>query len=163
METQNLLSEVLDANNSIRQRAEGEINTQRQANPAALLQLFVSNLNNENEAISQISCVLFKKYFLDDTVGVNPEDYEQMKKAVLESLDFSKQSLLTLKRKADLLAKIFKLQEQSEQLLKLLVDWAQSKDIKSKQFALYTFEKMTECHLTQEQLGVHSESFLSIF
>jgi len=34
--------------------------------------------------------------------------------------------------------------------MKLLVDWAQSKDVKSKQFALYTFEKMTECHLTPE-------------
>ncbi len=73
-----------------------------------------------------------------------------MKQAVLESLDFSTQSLLTLKRKADLLAKIFKLQEQSEELLKMLVNWAQSKDVKSKLFALYTFEKMTECHLTPE-------------
>lgn len=86
-----------------------------------------------------------------------------MKKAVLESLDFNKQSLLTLKRKADLLAKIFKLQNQSEQLMKLLVDWAQSKDVKSKQFALYTFEKMTECHLTPEQLATHKDSFFAIF
>ena len=150
MQSPNLLSEVLDANNAVRQRAEGDINTQRQANPAGLLQLFISNLKNEKEDISQISCVLFKKYFLDDAQGVNAEDYEQMKQAVLESLDFSTQSLLTLKRKADLLAKIFKLQEQSEELLKMLVNWAQSKDVKSKLFALYTFEKMTECHLTPE-------------
>lgn len=163
MQSANLLSEVLDANNTIRQRAEGELNAQRQQNPANLLQLFVSNLKNEKEDISQISCVLFKKYFLDDGEGVNPDDYEQMKKAVLESLDFSTQSLLTLKRKADLLAKIFKLQEQSEQLLKMLVEWAQAKDVKSKQFALYTFEKMTECHLTPEQLSVHNDSFFTIF
>lgn len=51
---------------------------------------------------------------------------------MLESLDFNKQSLLTLKRKADLLAKIYKLQEQSELLMTLLVEWAQSKDVKSK-------------------------------
>lgn len=132
METQNLLQEVLDANNTVRQRAEGELNTQRKQNPAALLQLFVANLKNENEAVSQISCVLFKKYFLDESEGVNPDDYEQMKKAVLESLDFTSQSLLTLKRKAELLAKIFKLQEQSEELLKMLVGWAQTKDVKSK-------------------------------
>ena len=121
------------------------------------------DLSNESEEISQISCILFKKYFLDDTSGVNAEDYEGMKKAVLESLDFEKQSLLTLKRKADLLAKIYKLQDQSEQLMKLLVDWAQSKDIKSKQFALYTFEKMTECHLTSDQLALHKDSFFTIF
>ena len=82
MQSPNLLSEVLDANNTVRQRAEGEINTQRQSNPSALLQLFVSNLKNEKEDISQISCVLFKKYFLDDSQGVNAEDYEQMKQAV---------------------------------------------------------------------------------
>ena len=127
-----MLQEVLDANNTVRQRAEGELNTQRKQNPAALLQLFVANLKNENEAVSQISCVLFKKYFLDESEGVNPDDYEQMKKAVLESLDFTSQSLLTLKRKAELLAKIFKLQEQSEELLKMLVGWAQTKDVKSK-------------------------------
>ena len=163
METQNLLQEVLAGNNTVRQRAEGELNTRRQANPGALLQLFVQNLRNESEDVAQIACVLFKKYFLDNTEGVQPDDYEQMKKAVLESLDFSAQSLLTLKRKADLLAKIFKLQEQSEQLLKLLVEWAQSADVKSKQFALYTFEKMTECHLTQEQLTAHKDGFYSIF
>lgn len=41
METQNLLAEVMDTNNTVRQRAEGEINAQRKSNPAALLQLFV--------------------------------------------------------------------------------------------------------------------------
>ena len=45
----------------------------------------------------------------------------------------------------------------------LLVNWAQAKDVKSKQFALYTFEKMTECHLTPEQLATHKESFFTIF
>lgn len=45
----------------------------------------------------------------------------------------------------------------------LLVNWAQAKDVKSQQFALYTFEKMTECHLTPEQLTTHKESFFAIF
>jgi hypothetical protein len=90
MQSANLLQEVLDTNNTVRTRAEGELNTQRSANPAGLLQLFVSNLSNDNEEITQISCVLFKKYFLDDTKDVNPEDYEKMKQAVLESLDFNK-------------------------------------------------------------------------
>jgi len=65
--------------------------------------------------------VLFKKFFLDNTEGVNPEDLEQMKQTVLDSLDFHNQKLLTLKRKADILAKIFKLQNKNEELLKLLV------------------------------------------
>lgn len=73
-----------------------------------------------------------KKYFLDNTEGVSPDDHEQIKKAILGSLDFGSQTLLTLKRKADLLAKIFKLQGQSQQLLEMLVAWAQTKDIKSK-------------------------------
>lgn len=46
MEAQNLLAEVLDANNVVRQRAEGEIDNQRKSNPGALLQLFVANLSN---------------------------------------------------------------------------------------------------------------------
>jgi hypothetical protein len=35
-----------------------------------------------------MSCVLFKKYFLDNSEGINPNDFEMMKQVVLDSLDF---------------------------------------------------------------------------
>jgi hypothetical protein len=44
-----------------------------------------------------------------------------------------------------------------------LVEWAQSDDAVSKQFAMYIFEKQTECHLSDEQLKTHKDSFFTIF
>lgn len=35
-----------------------------------------------------MSCVLFKKYFLDNSEGINSNDFEMMKQVVLDSLDF---------------------------------------------------------------------------
>jgi len=130
MEAPNLLSTIMNASTSTvdRQRAEAELTSQRTANPAALLQLFVGNLKNDNVETAQMSCIMFKKYFLDNTEGVNPNDFDQMRVAVLESLDFKTQPMVLLKRKGDLISKIFMLQEKSEELLHILVQWAQSDD-----------------------------------
>jgi hypothetical protein len=63
-----------------------------------------------------------------------------MLSAVMNSIDF-KQPMLLLKRKGDLISKLFMLQNKNEQLLGQLVEWAQSDDAVSKQFAMYIFEK----------------------
>jgi hypothetical protein len=108
MDSQNLLQDILGADNTNRQRAETELNNQRASNPGSLLQLFIGNMASDKVEVAQISCVLFKKYFLDNTEGVNPGDYEQMLQAVMQSLDF-KQPMLLLKRKGDLISKLFML------------------------------------------------------
>jgi hypothetical protein len=162
MDSQNLLQDILGADNTVRQRAETELNSQRASNPGSLLQLFITNMSSDKTEVAQISCILFKKYFLDNTEGVNPGDYEQMLQAVMQSLDF-KQPMLLLKRKGDLISKLFMLQNKNEQLLGQLVEWAQSDDAVSKQFAMYIFEKQTECHLSDEQLKTHKDSFFTIF
>lgn len=81
----------------------------------------------------------------------------------MDSLDFKTQPLLLLKRKGDIISKIFALQNKNEDLLKLLVGWAQSDDAVSKQFAMYVFEILSECHLTPQQLKAYNTSFFTIF
>ena len=85
-----------------------------------------------------------------------------MLQAVMQSLNFT-QPMLLLKRKGDLISKLFMLQNKNEQLLGQLVEWAQAEDAVSKQFAMYIFEKQTECHLSDEQLKTHKDSFFTIF
>ena len=163
METSNLLQDILGADNTSRQRAETELNNQRAQNPAALLALFMSNMRSEKIEIAQISCILFKKYFLDNSEGIAIGDYEQMKQAVMDSLDFKSQPLVLLKRKGDVLSKIFSLQDKNEELLNFLVQWAQSENVVSKQFAMYVFEILSECHLKADQLKKYKDSFFTIF
>lgn len=163
MEAQSLLQDILGQDNSARQRAENELNTQRTANPGALLQLFISNMSSDKVEVAQISCILFKKYFLENAEGVSDTDFELMKQAVLNSLDFKTQPILLLKRKGDVISKIYSLQGKNEDLLTLLVQWAQSEDVVSKQFAMYVFEILSECHLQPEQLKKHKTSFFTIF
>jgi len=120
-------------------------------------------MTSQETEVAQISCVLFKKYFLDNQEGVNIDDYEQMRQAVMGSLDFKTQPMLLLKRKGDLISKIYMLQNKNEELLGLLVQWAQSDDTVSKQFAMYVFERQAECHLPLDQLKTHKDSFYQIF
>ena len=87
-----------------------------------------------------------------------------MKQAVLDSLDFKNQPLLLLKRKGDILSKMFQQLGQSEDFLNLLVQWSQaSEDTVTRQFAMYNFEILSECHLTNEQLKKYKQSFFQIF
>lgn len=163
MESANLIKDILGTDNTTRQRAETQLNDQRASNPAALMQLFIANMRSTETQVAMISCVLFKKYFLDNSEGIAQADYEGMKQAVMDSLDFKTQPVLLLKRKGDVLSKIFTLQSQNEELLKLLVQWAQTDDSVTKQFAMYVFEILSECHLSPEQLSSYKESFYTIF
>lgn len=90
--------------------------------------------------MAQMSCVLFKKYFLDNTEGISEADFEVMRVAVLESVDFT-QPMSLLKRKGDLLSKLSMLQDKNTELLGTLVQWAESDHSAAKQLAMYIFEK----------------------
>ena len=65
-------------------------------------------MNKNNLEIAQLSCVLFKKYFLDDrqTENISIEDLEQMKGTIMNTLNFY-QPLSLLKRKGDIISKIY--------------------------------------------------------
>ena len=90
MQHQNLLQDILSADNTARSRAESEFEQKRTSDPAALLQLFLGNLSNADEAVAQMSCVLFKKYFLDNEKAheIPATDLEQMVNSVLASINF---------------------------------------------------------------------------
>ena len=157
-----MLTDLLTHDNATRGRAEAELNSKRDADPAGLMQLFVANLKNENVEVAQIACVLFKKYFLDAQQGVKPEDLEVMRAAVMESVDFA-QPILLLKRKGDIIAKVYHNLDQSDALLKQLVEWSGLENSNSKQLAMYVFERLAECHLSNEKLLEHKDSFYAIF
>jgi hypothetical protein len=74
METANLVQAILGADNTARQRAETQLNSQRTTDPAGLMQLFMTNMKSDKPEVAQISCVLFKKYFLENSEGVSPND-----------------------------------------------------------------------------------------
>ena len=162
MESVNLLSQILSTDNSVRQRAEADMNTKRTQDPASLMQLFVENLKNSDPQTAQMACVLFKKYFLDNTEGFDPSNFEQMGTAVIESIDPS-QPMVLLKSKGDLISKICMLQGKSDELLAMLQKWAQEDNSVFQQLAMYVSQKQTECHLTVDQLKAYTERYFAIF
>ena len=95
--------------------------------------------------------MLFKKYFLDDrrAESMTAEDLEQMRATIMNTLDFN-QPLIILKRKGDIISKIYAKQGRNEDLLKMLVEWAQSDNNSGRQFSMYVFEVLSDCHLTPE-------------
>ncbi len=68
-----------------------------------------------------------------------------------------------LKRKGDIIAKIFTKQGRSEELLELLVQWSACEEPNGRQFAMYIFEVLADCHLQTEQMTKHKDSFMMIF
>jgi len=78
MDTSNLVQAILGADNTARQRAEAELNSQRTTNPTGLMQMFMANMKSDNTQVAQTSCVLFKKYFLENSEGVDSDVLRQM-------------------------------------------------------------------------------------
>jgi hypothetical protein len=72
-----------------------------------------------------------------------------MKSTIMNTLDFN-QPLMLLKRKGDIISKIYSKQNKSEDLLTLLVEWASSDNSIGRQFSMYIFEVLSDCHLTPE-------------
>jgi hypothetical protein len=71
--------------------------------------------------------------------------------------------LTILKRKGDIISKIYAKQGKNEDLLKMLVEWSQSESSIGRQFSMYVFEVLSDCHLTPEQLSTYKDSFMTIF
>ena len=120
-------------------------------------------------------CVLLKKYFLDVRPAsklTNPDvvatelsagDLEQLRSSVVESLAFDSQSLSLLKRKCEVLGKIYSKLDRQTDLIQFLVQQQNQADVKCRQFAMYGFEIMSEMHLTSEQLTGAKKDFQAIF
>ena len=108
---------------------------------------------------------MYKKLFLDDERAdqLSVEDLEHMKMNVMSTIDFNGNSILSLKRKGDILSKIYAKQNKNEDLLKLLVEWASSDLPTSRVFAMYVFEVLSDCHLTPAQLSAYKDSFMNLF
>ncbi len=137
---------------------------ERSNNPTNLLNILVEGMKNTDISVAQLAALMYKKLFLDDSrsEGISESDLEMMKVTVMNTMDFN-QPLSLLKRKGDIISKIYAKQNKSEDLLKLLVEWAQSDNVSSRQFAMYLFEVLSDCHLTPEQLSTYKDSFMGIF
>ena len=118
------IQELLSADNATRKRAEDNMNQEFAKDPANLARALISGLSAEQpEAIATMSCICLKKYYLDikATAQLDSGDLETFKQAIVASLDFTSQTMSLLKRKGDVLSKIYsKLQQNGEFLTKLV-------------------------------------------
>jgi len=156
--------ELLSADNTVRQRAETAIQDQFTANPSQLAQALIAGLTASIE-VATLCCVLLKKYFLDfrAQASLSDTDLEQLKAAIEGSLDFENQPLVLLKRKGDVLSKIYSKLNKKDVFVQYLVTLCGSESVKCRQFAMYVFEILSEMHLTSDELTAHKEDFMSIF
>ena len=112
-----------------------------------------------------MSCILLKKYYLDikATAELNNADLEAFKQAVNASIDFNTQPIALLKRKGDVLSKIYSKLSQNGEFLTQLEAYSNSQAVKERQFAMYSFEVLSEMHLSSEELTASKENFKNIF
>jgi hypothetical protein len=124
----NILQSLLSHSNDERKQAEAAITQARNTNPTGLLSTLTEGMKSQTNEIAQLASLMYKKLFLDDERAdqLSIDDLEHMKMNVMGTLDFNANSLQSLKRKGDILSKIYSKQNKNEDLLKLLVDWASS-------------------------------------
>ena len=83
---------------------------ERDANPGNLLNVLIEGMkNSQDQNIAQLAALMYKKLFLDDSKksdSLTESDLEMMKSAVMSTMDFN-QNMTLLKRKGDIISKIF--------------------------------------------------------
>ena len=90
-------------------------------------------------------------------------DLEGLKTAIEGSLDFDNQPMVLLKRKGDVLSKIYSKLEKKDVFVQYLVTLCSSESAKCRQFAMYVFEILSEMHLSSEELTQAKADFMTIF
>ena len=90
-------------------------------------------------------------------------DMTQLLQSVTETFDFDSQPLLLLKRKGEVLAKLYSRLGQQTQFIQFLAQETAQPQEKRRQFAMYGFEIMSELHLTEEQMTSNKKDFQAIF
>ena len=156
--------ELLSADNTVRQRAEANISNEFASNPSQLAQALIAGLTTSTE-VATLCCVLLKKYFLDvrSQANLSAADLEGLKAAIEGSLDFDNQPMVLLKRKGDVLSKIYSKLEKKDVFVQYLVTLCSSDSAKCRQFAMYVFEILSEMHLSSEELQGAKSQFMQIF
>ena len=70
---------------------------------------------------------------------------------------------MLLKRKCEVLAKLYSKLGQQNLFIQMLAQESQQAQEKRRQFAMYGFEIMSELHLTSEQMTANKADFQAIF
>lgn len=82
----------MSPDNAVRKEAEEKLRTESVNNPGQVAQSLLETIRNDrSEPESSLSCVLLKKFFLEEQASakISPEDLEQMRSAIMESLNFA--------------------------------------------------------------------------
>ena len=71
--------------------------------------------------------------------------------------------MMLLKRKGDVLSKIYSKLDKKDVFVQYLVTLCSSESVKCRQFAMYAFEILSEMHLSSEELSGAKGQFMQIF
>ena len=97
------------------------------------------------------------------TANLSEQDLTALKTAIEGTLDFESQPMSLLKPKGDVLSKIYAKLEKKDVFVQYLLSLSNSDKAKSRQFAMYGFEILSELHLTSEELSGAKAQFMQIF
>ena len=98
----------MSPDNTTRKNSEEFIQNERNTNPANLLNILIEGMKCEDQNVAQLGALMYKKLFLDDARvdQLSTQDLELMKQNVMSTMDFT-QNITLLKRKGDIISKIF--------------------------------------------------------
>jgi importin-5 len=139
-----------------------------------LFQGLQQSIDTDSLTIRTLACILLKKLYLDDRteeekcVQLNPDELATLRNKIENQIDMEKEPMTLIRRKAEIICKLYKKQgDYSELIAKLQMLAAMPSDseviVKMKEFAMYMFELLAEYHLPQELIVSNQDSFMSLF
>ena len=143
----NFFENLKSPNKEIRQQAEKDLEKMKQLPIEQSFPIFQTGISSNDENISQLSSLMFKKVYLENKnimSNLTDEQILQMKNFLKSQITFNQnKSWKTLQRIADNLSHLYQLSDMKESFSEIL-SWFNNNEPLARKFAIYIIEVLSD-------------------
>ena len=154
-----LFESLMSPQKDIREKAEKSLEQLKQLPIAQSLPVFAEGMSSNVENIFQLSTLLFKKTFCDDSKkleALSPEDKSTLINLIKSKIDFAGgKSWKSLQRLAEALAPLYQVTNLSNGFVDILKWFEDQANALSRKFAIFIIEVLCTLNAINESIHVH--------
>ena len=155
------LQSILNPDNTVRKEAESSLEGQKDADPSKLMQDLYGAMSNPDDNLSNLACVLFKKYFLD-LQTVSDETLQMLEQSIFSILNFER-SELVLHAQGSVIVRIYVKLKEIKTLLSKIIELNNHENLSVRELAMYMLEILVDVHLPQDLAKENTDDFVQLF
>ncbi|CAI2376389.1 unnamed protein product [Moneuplotes crassus] len=156
-----ILKNILNPDNTVRREAEASLETAKEQDSQKLMEEMFAALNNTDDQVANLACVLFKKYFLE-TETTPKETLQVLQEKLFEIID-PERAPIVLHAQGSVIVKVFAKLEDFRTLLDKIIELSKHENAAVRELSYHMLDILVDVHIPQELASEYISSFKEIF